>query len=501
MLRLFFGPAPHHHVTSTGLIGHQAKKPARPLYRLVAVDEEAGRMWGALFASIPEEEDFLKVMVPLLSGRIEGCNATDVVIPAKLDAQFSGLADLLAEHNSTVWQAASGFHGRIHLVKKWDEYVGELSHALYKIREGMVTVDEFMKFLATPHGWCGVALTNLSLLRQHGLQKSGWMDQHNLTAHQAAAICKARGRNPEVGAEEITRHSRAPLNDHAHAKVVPDMLAIEVAKLGRDASSLTDLGTALYQTGRALIALRAHTSEERRTDLEKNIGFTVSALLLSESGHHYYGRITALAFQFSRMVGNGTPDAINLARAVSRYLADAFPAALIPAFAQGATQAYRAKAYWIEISISGETDQGPWVSVVPRHTRVVESMAQALPGVRIYLDKDLRERTDGSVPAYQDWGWAAEIVGTSSRWGTVSEAPKSRWVLPTKRRAQSVMVPMVVLTPTDAHLASFEARWAETAQAATAVMMSHLSPVAPHIAMAMGRLQSFDSMLSNGAAE
>lgn len=489
MLRIFCGPAPHYRVTRCGAIGYQKSRPARPLWRFVVVDEDAQHMWGTVFEEKPDSTAIVELITGIFGNKVEGCKPDSVVVPVSMVSAYPAMVDVLERSKADIYRAPSGFAARVHLVKAWDSYIENLSWALSNLREGMVTVGEFIKHLTGPQRLLPLAIN---------------ARYYDLAREHAALICRVRGRDPTQGRIESEKLPLSPVNTHANARPVTDLLKTELARISKYGERLTEIGRKVLAAGEILLELRTAESQEI-TRLEVELAYIVAGSIFRDCHypHYLYGKTSP----FRDLVGNDTPDANNLERAMIRGLDRALPKTLIrdtrnwhqPWVRQHASWM---RLYWVDINISGEQTAGPHLSVIPRLNRVCEAIERQMRGIGFCLEKRIEEGYYGGTVSinsvrHAHWDSPYSQMAQLAVFGLPHDAPKKRWFLEGPWGYPRRASPLLLFANDPGQYKLFESAWPGISMDASDIINGAIADIAPAVSVQFGRLRSASEFLSS----
>jgi len=470
MLRIFCGPAPHYRVDQSGAIAHQKSKPTHPLWRLVAVDEQAKCLWASIYQSKPRGVDVTKALDLLLNGNIDGYTPDKVTVPSSMESMFPEISAVLDLTTVPTYRAPSGFAARVHLVKAWDRYLDYLLWALSHIREGMITVDEFYAELAGE--------SRLLRLDADGVRG----DYYDLARSHAARICRARGRDPDMGNAERSRAPGAPHNTHAHGRAIPDILKNEVVKLRRYGERLTDIGKDMLSAGELLLDLRDGDGSDQEAH-EVELARIVAQSLFRDAVRNPYN-LSGAEYAYKRLVGHDNQDANHLERAMFRALDRPFPRRIATSNWHWPSGMIThptdwMRLYWIEVEVFGELPEGPHLSVIPRHNRVCEAMRDAARGFGVCFGKDLEDGRSFSFTfdgvRHANWGSPYSNLAVLAIHGMRSDAPKKRWFQDGPWKNPRRSTPILVTSGDANDFGIYEQCWPTVAARASAVVNDALA--------------------------
>jgi len=81
--KVMVGPSAHYHQLKSGQIKYQKSKPAKPIWRILILDESKNRMYSRTFSSQPSADEIERVVFGVLDG--EDLTSVQIVIPATVE--------------------------------------------------------------------------------------------------------------------------------------------------------------------------------------------------------------------------------------------------------------------------------------------------------------------------------------------------------------------------------------------------------------------------------
>lgn len=212
--KVMVGPSAHYHQLKSGQIKYQKSKPAKPLWRILILDETNNRMYSRTFSDQPHADEIERVVFGVLDG--EDLPSVQIVIPATVERLCPGLQEKLMAHSVSVFVPAHGFASGSRAGREWEKFLSSLEMGLNMARESMASCEEIAS--ASGHS-SGLVASDL------------WRSDHkessrfNVAYDLADKITRLRGRDPEVGRKTRMNESyRGPLNRGAKELPQQDVL-------------------------------------------------------------------------------------------------------------------------------------------------------------------------------------------------------------------------------------------------------------------------------------
>lgn len=213
-IKIMVGPSAHYHQLKSGQIKYQKSKPAKPIWRILILDESNNRMYSRTFSAQPHAAEIEQAVFGVLDG--EDLQSVQIVIPATVEKLCPGLQEKLMAHGISVFVPAHGFASGSRAGREWEKFLCSLEMSLNTARESMASCSEIAS--ASGHS-TGMVTSDL------------WRSDHNKSsrfnvAHDLAdKITRLRGRDPEVGRKTRMDESyRGPLNRGAKELPRQDVL-------------------------------------------------------------------------------------------------------------------------------------------------------------------------------------------------------------------------------------------------------------------------------------
>jgi hypothetical protein len=201
-LKVMVGPSGHYHQLKSGEIKHQKSKPAKPIWRVLVLDESENKMHSRAFPSQPSAEEIEQVVLGVLQG--QNLTSTHIVIPTTVEKLCPGLQEKLISQDATVYLPRHGFASGSRAGQEWEKFLSTLQWSLDRARESTASCEEIAAASGNPLG-----IVTSDLWRSDDKDASGFGVARDL----ADKIARSRGRDPEAGRK--MRNSElfgAPLN-------------------------------------------------------------------------------------------------------------------------------------------------------------------------------------------------------------------------------------------------------------------------------------------------
>ena len=201
-LKVMVGPSGHHHQLKSGQIKCQKNKPAKPIWRILILDEQMNKMHARVFPAQPLAHEIERVVLGVLQG--QSLSSSDIIIPATVERLCPGLQEKLMSQGVTVYLPRHGFDSGSRAGREWEKFLFTLQWRLDSVREPMASCEEIAA--ASGHA-LGIVTTDL--WRSDDKDSSGF----RVACNWADKITRLRGRDPEVGRKMRDNELRgAPLN-------------------------------------------------------------------------------------------------------------------------------------------------------------------------------------------------------------------------------------------------------------------------------------------------
>jgi len=198
-VKILVGPSAHYHELKSGEIRHQKSKPAKPLWRILIIDEELNKVNIRIFPSEPSTEEIYKVVHGVLGEKdLPSCH---IVVPKSLEKLCPGLQESLLGRGAKIYTPKHGFASGARDGSAMDDFLMFLGMDLQDIRERMASCAEIAA-AAAPLG-----------IVTYRLRRGDDINHLHYVLELARKITKLRGRDPEKG-KNLRRHElrEAPVN-------------------------------------------------------------------------------------------------------------------------------------------------------------------------------------------------------------------------------------------------------------------------------------------------
>lgn len=260
-IKLIVGPSPHYHQLKSGEIKYQKSKSAKPIWRILLLDEDRNLMHTRAYATQPSAEDIERIVMGILSA--ENLFGADIVVPTTVEKLCPGLQRKLMDQGAKVYLPAHGFASGSRASRQSDEFFVYLDMFMNHVRESMASCEEIASAAGSD---LGVVTTSL------------WRDdekdrQQIDVAHRIGeGITHLRGRDPEVGRKTREGESVwAPPNKGKHIPPHEDNLSALLGNL--------DHPIFLQKTGLRGVVLQLKkikdAEKEQKLPLIRELGATV----------------------------------------------------------------------------------------------------------------------------------------------------------------------------------------------------------------------------------
>lgn len=203
-IKLIVGPSSHYHQLKSGQIKYQKSKPASPIWRILAIDEQNNKLHMRFFASQPPAEDIDKIIMGMLFA--ENLVPNDIVIPKTVERLCPGLQEKLMARGTTVYVPAHGFASGSLGGKEAEKFLRQLGSYLYMTGESMASCEEIATNAGNPLGFVTVGL---------------WLDDNKDLKFKpvykmADTITRLRGRDPEIERKKWNKEFFGLLDEDNH---------------------------------------------------------------------------------------------------------------------------------------------------------------------------------------------------------------------------------------------------------------------------------------------
>ena len=213
-IKVMVGPSAHYHQLKSGQIKYQKSKPAKPIWRILILDESNNRMFSRTFSAQPHSAEIEHAVFGILDG--ENLQSFQIVIPATVEKLCPGLQEKLMAHGISVFVPAHGFASGSRAGREWEKFLCSLEMSLNTARESMASCEEIASASGHPSG-----MVASDLWRSDHKESS----RFNVAYDLADKITRLRGRDPEVGRKTRMNESyRGPLNRSAKELPRQDVL-------------------------------------------------------------------------------------------------------------------------------------------------------------------------------------------------------------------------------------------------------------------------------------
>ena len=187
-LKVMVGPSGHYHQLKSGQIKYQKSKPAKPIWRILVLDEAMNKMHVRVFPAQPSAHEIEQVVLGVLQD--QSLSSSHIVIPATVERLCPGLQEKLMSQNVTVYLPRHGFASGSRAGQEWEKFLSTLEWSLDRARESTASCEEITA--ASGHTF---GIVTSDLWRSDDRDSSGFSIAHDL----ADKITRLRGRDPEVG--------------------------------------------------------------------------------------------------------------------------------------------------------------------------------------------------------------------------------------------------------------------------------------------------------------
>jgi len=201
-LKVMVGPSGHYHQLKSGEMKYQKSKPAKPIWRVLVLDESKNKMHSRAFSSQPSADEIERVVLGVLQNL--NLPSTHIVIPATVEKLCPGLQEKLISQDVTVYLPRHGFASGSRAGQEWEKFLSTLQWSLDRARESTASCEEIAAASGNPFG-----VVTSDLWRSDDKDASGFRVARDF----ADKITRRRGRDPEAGRELRNNElSGAPLN-------------------------------------------------------------------------------------------------------------------------------------------------------------------------------------------------------------------------------------------------------------------------------------------------
>ena len=215
-LKVMVGPSGHYHQLKTGEIKYQKSKPAKPVWRILVLNEAKNQLHSRIFPSQPSPAEIESTILGVLDLEGSKVSSTHIVIPATVEKLCPGLQQKLMSQEATVFLPPHGFASGSRAGAEWEKFLFLLQWKLEGVRESMASCEEIASVSGNPFG-----IVTSDLWQRDKTDKS----RFDLARGLAEKITRLRGRDPEVGRQTRRNELRgAPLNRGAEVQPRQDAL-------------------------------------------------------------------------------------------------------------------------------------------------------------------------------------------------------------------------------------------------------------------------------------
>lgn len=213
-LKVMVGPSAHYHQLKSGQIKYQKSKPAKPIWRILVLDEPKNKMHSRAYSSQPSAQEIEQVILGVLQD--QDLPSTHIYIPATVEKLCPGLQEKLFSHGVAVYLPPHGFASGSRAGQEWEKFLSGLQWSLDMARESAASCEEIAAASGNSFG-----IVTSDLWRSEDKDAGGFKVARVL----ADKITRLRGRDAEVGrkmrANELVG---APLNQGTEALPPQDAL-------------------------------------------------------------------------------------------------------------------------------------------------------------------------------------------------------------------------------------------------------------------------------------
>ena len=213
-LKVMVGPSGHYHQLKSGQIKNQKSKPAKPIWRILVLDEAKNKMHARVLPSQPTSREIEQVVLGVLQD--QSLSSNHIVIPATVERLCPGLQEKLRSQNVTVYLPRHGFASGSRAGQEWEKFLFILQWSLERAREPAASCEEIAA--ASGHTF---GIVTSDLWRSDDRDSSGFGIARDL----ADKITRLRGRDPELGRKMRDNELfGAPLNTNTETLPPQDAL-------------------------------------------------------------------------------------------------------------------------------------------------------------------------------------------------------------------------------------------------------------------------------------
>lgn len=123
--KVLVGPSPHYYQLQSGEIRYQKKKPARPLWRILVVQEPEGLLKGRLFAEPPTAAEIEETVWEVLSSASKSATSA-LLVPDTVERLSPGIRDRLDAAGVRVFLPTHGFAAGARESREWEKVLVSL---------------------------------------------------------------------------------------------------------------------------------------------------------------------------------------------------------------------------------------------------------------------------------------------------------------------------------------------------------------------------------------
>jgi len=187
-LKVMVGPSGHYHQLKSGQIKYQKGKPAKPIWRILVLDEPRNKMHSRAFSSQPSAGEIQQVILGVLQD--QDLPSTDIYILATVEKLCPGLQEKLMSLGAAVYLPPHGFASGSRAGQEWEKFLSGLQWSLDMVRESATSCEEIAAASGNPFG-----IVTSDLRCSDDKVASGFKVARDL----ADKITRLRGRDPEAG--------------------------------------------------------------------------------------------------------------------------------------------------------------------------------------------------------------------------------------------------------------------------------------------------------------
>lgn len=188
MIKISCGEAVHYKTLKDGTLKYQKKPVTTPVWRL-AIEVDGDALYGRFFSNQPSDTE-IQAALRLVINAPGQAHVTEpdsrALIASAFGRNFPLVAEFLQDNGLEVY-IPNGSHGGLATVaRRWDRFIETVQFSMNTISEADLTLQETLDLAANSAGLIGPIARNEETAASSVLAKQ---------------ICKARGRDPDMGAQ------------------------------------------------------------------------------------------------------------------------------------------------------------------------------------------------------------------------------------------------------------------------------------------------------------